>query len=82
MSTFFGFVLENNWWELGEVNNIKVNSSHGKGGGRSRAGSWEPQGFFWCFGLRFPKSQWVQIRATYIMLITFIESNGDRVEGV
>ena len=33
-------------------------------------------------GLRFPKSQWVQIRATYIMLITFIESKGDRVEGV
>ena len=33
-------------------------------------------------GLRFPKSQWVQIRATYIMLITFIESEGDRVEGV
>ena len=31
---FLGFVLENNWWELGEVNNIKVNSSHGKGGGR------------------------------------------------
>ena len=26
-------------------------------------------------GLRFPKSQWVQIRATYIMLM-------DRVEGV
>ena len=26
--------------------------------------------------------QWVQIRATYIMLITFIESKGDRVEGV
>ena len=34
------------------------------------------------FGLRLPKSQWVQIRATYIMLITFIESKGDRVEGV
>ena len=31
---FIGFVRENNWWELGEVNNIKVNSSHGKGGGR------------------------------------------------
>ena len=33
-------------------------------------------------GCGFRRNQWVQIWATYIMLITFIESKGDRVEGV
>ena len=39
-------------------------------------------GFLVFFWVAVSKSKWVQIRATYIMRIVFIESKGDRVEGV